>query len=166
MGTSTPGSFKQAKYSVLTLPSGNTIRAKRVSVEEWIATGEIPNALKPVLAKALEGKRPTVGEVLGGENGKPSEERLQDLMQMYDFAATKVFVEPRCYPAPKDESERSDEKLYVDEVGPEDKAFVFYWSTGGSSDIEKFRKGSAEALGDLAASEDVAPTPVGASGDT
>ena len=164
MGTATPGDFKKAKYSTLKIPSGNEIVAKRVSIEEWISAGEVPNALKPVLAKALEGKVPTQKDILGGAD-TPSEKLLQELMQMYDFAVTKIFVRPPCFPVPSNEIDRDPEKLYADEVGSEDKAFLFHWSTGGANDVERFRKEAAEALGSLEKGEDVAETAVGASGD-
>ena len=92
------------------------------------------------------------------------------MMEMMDRAAVMCMINPDLHPALTDEDVtawnlkhpdemvedkeelRSDEVLYVDELDDEDKSFIFQWLTGGTSDLEQFRKQQSANVATLEAS--------------
>lgn len=138
------------------LPSGLYMKLRNPGgMAVLLKEGMIPNSLLAVANKSLEGKR-SGPEDFKAEDGKLNLEMVNDMMQLMDHIIVVCAVEPRVYPAPGVEDERSDDLLYADEIEDEDKMFVFQWLTGGTADLESFRQrysSNLDALGGGAALE-------------
>ena len=140
---------KASQATALDVPSGNTCKARRVGLDTFIKKGLIPNSLMPIVQEAMKGKKTEM------DLESVSEEDLIQIMELIDAVTVDVVVEPRVHPVPESVEDRDDGILYVDEVVMEDKMFIFQWTVGGSSDLERFREEQADAVGDLRGSEDV-----------
>jgi hypothetical protein len=148
---------KGAEVPLLELPSGNYMRIKKVGLQALLTGGIMPNSLMGFAEKAL--KR-------GGSAAEgPSEDDLADLLQdpkkvkeiglFMDNLLCKVAAEPVVHMLPEDGVERDPELLYVDEVDEEDKMFIFQVVTGGTTDIEAFRRETGSTMAAIRGREDV-----------
>lgn len=138
----------------LVLPSGLTCVSGRVNLEVFLKTGRIPNSLRPMIDRAMQGKEISQEEVLGELAGEDfanklldgDEEALKtfnDLMTMVDAVVVDVMIDPKVIPAPETEEDRSDTILHVDEIDDEDRMFIFNYAVGGTRNLEPFREGQA-----------------------
>lgn len=129
--------FKKKKSGTITLPSGMIVQLRNPGgLRVFMRNGTIPNALLPMVEKSLnEGTEFDQAEAAS----KVDEKVIEEMMGMMDTIAVTCFVEPRCWPTPEKEEDRSDDKLYADEVDDEDKMFIFQWVSGGTADVEQFR---------------------------
>lgn len=150
------------------LPSGNTCLARRPGLQVFLEAGIIPNSLLPLVQQALKGKQTDPKDLLEDL----TEERLREIVKLYDAVTCYVVIEPEVHQAPLREdgttvpwSERDGDKLYVDEVDFEDKQFLFQWSVGGTRDLERFRQEQEAVVADLSAGEDVGSSPERTDGD-
>jgi hypothetical protein len=153
--------FKKAAYSDLTLPSGLTCAARRVSLEVFIRSGRVPNSLLPLMKGALKGqaKVPAFDEI--------DAELIASAMELFDLATIEAVQIPEIHWVPArnedgkrynedgSEWERDDELLYIDEVDALDKQFIFQWAIGGVTDVAKFRDGTEKELANLLNGEGV-----------
>lgn len=125
----------------MTLPSGNVMKLRRAGFQTFMAAGIIPNSLMSIVESAVSrGQSPDISTMT------QTPEQLVQMLEMVDAAVIFCSVEPKVQAMPSDEDEREVELLYVDEVDDEDKMFIFGWSTGGTADVEQFRKESADLL--------------------
>lgn len=158
----TVSDFK-TKVTDLELPSGKICQVRKPQgMQMFLANGTIPNALLPIVGKSLEGedaKPPELANLL--EEG----EKLQAVFDLADSVVVQTVVAPKVNAVPTTNLGTSvpmgerceflgiegddDDLLWVDEVDLEDKMFIFMFAVGGSRDIERFREGSAEAMGGL-----------------
>jgi hypothetical protein len=146
------------------LPSGNTARIKQIPMPDLLAGGIFPDTLQGYVQKALkeESAKPQDHK---GKKGKKQDEvigkaemaemmkdpqKIADMFSVFDKVTVMAVVEPKVLPTPEDEADRDPEKLYVDEVDTNDKAFIFQFCVGGSKDQERFRTESASVMGSLA----------------
>jgi hypothetical protein len=147
---------KQSLGDIVELPSGNVIRMKRVGLQTLMKTGMMPNSLLSIAQKAVDkGKGfegPTDEEMaeLASDEGK-----LIEMMNFFDKMVCFVVAEPAIHLPPQAGVERDPELLYVDEVDDEDKMFIFQVVTGGTTDIEQFRREHADKLGVVRGREDL-----------
>lgn len=118
----------------LELPSGNVCLARKVGITTFIRKGLIPNSLLGMVQKAQQGRGLDRDEILGDD------QRLRDLVEMYDRIVVDVVVQPRVLAAPPEGVAREEDALYVDDVDDEDKQFVANWAMGGVRDLESFRE--------------------------
>lgn len=124
--------------TLIPLPSGNAMRVRVVGLRAFLTNGVIPNSLMAVVQSSLEtGTAPNDEELVKEMMGDP--EKLADFMSMLDAAVVFSAVEPRVFPEPADEDERSDERLYADELDEADKMAIFAYATSGTVDAEPFR---------------------------
>lgn len=163
---------RRAKGQPLPLPSGLVVRARRVSIDEFILTGNVPNPLMEVVSEALEkGRKADVTKMVGVEEGKLDLDMVNSMFQMVEAVVMASVIEPKIHPVPtmddvyewnqthpdegvKDpEDLRDDDLVYVDEVGAEDKMFIFQWNTGGTDDVARFRQEASSDLATLAEGE-------------
>lgn len=147
---SSASDFKKNRGGVITLPSGLAVKANRAGgLRAFVEVGTIPNSLMGIIDDAVKGgKKPDMSTVITEEG--IDAQMLEDMIALTDAVTCKVVVEPKVYPVPENESDRDDERLYVDEIEDEDKMFIFQWVTGGTTSVERFRQESASTLDDLA----------------
>lgn len=140
---------KRAKGAPLELPSGFVVIARRVELQTFILQGNVPNPLMEVVSEALEkGKKADIPSMVGVDEGKMDLDMIQDMYDMVNKVVIACLVEPKVHDLPENEADRDDDLLYVDEIDELDKMFIFQWSTGGTSDLDRFRD---EARADMAA---------------
>lgn len=156
--------FKQKSgraLDLLELPSGATAKVVNRGMRAFLSEGMVPNSLMSIVEESLnKGRPPEMSEVVG-ENMDPK--MVDDMYRLMDNAVILCFVEPRVLPAPDLGEERDDDLLYVDEIDDEDKMFLFQWVTGGTRDVEQFRRQLATDLAAVSGSQDVGSAPKRAS---
>ncbi len=179
------GDFKDRVGGVIELPSGLIIRWRNPGgLRAFMAGGKIPNMLMPIVDKALKGGK-GVDEAQERELMEEltkNPEMLQQMMELYDTIAIKCFVEPKLYQVPDDEmlekwnklhpdeeydspeDLRYDDRLYVDEIPDEDKAYLFQCLSGGVKDLATFRAEQQIDVARLATVSGVAGITVGDDG--
>lgn len=160
----------------LKVPSGNICLVRPVGINTFLKRGRIPNALMPMITRAMEqakGRGPddedfddekAAAEIVAELTSNP--EKLEDVVELADLVTVETVVEPRVAPIPHwDEDDhvrgacakeevgkevpihlRKEGVLWVDLVDLEDKLFIFNFVVGGTRDLERFRGQSAAAL--------------------
>lgn len=132
--------WKKSSATPVELPSGFYMRVRRVTMSTLLATGKLPNALVSIVKSAVDkgtgmaGVEDTMSELMADEKS------LADMAKFMDDLVVMVSVEPKVHPVPKNEVDRVDDHLYADEVDEQDKSFLFQLVTGGTKDLEQFRK--------------------------
>lgn len=135
------------------LPSGNVVRIRPVGFQAFLKAGLIPNSLMGVVQSAID--RGTAADLDVGSIIKDAT-RVQEMVDMVDNAVCFVMVEPEVLPAPKNEEDRDEDCLYVDEIDDEDKMYIFGICTGGPRDVETFRAEQANGLAAVQRSKSLA----------
>lgn len=147
---------KKAAGDLVKLPSGFTMRIRRVGLQTLMATGVMPNSLMSIATQATNKGQgytePTQEELLELANDP---KKLAEIMKFFDDMVCLISVEPKIHKVPADGVERDDELVYTDEVDEEDKMFLFQVLTGGTTDVERFRSEHAQHVDALRGSEDV-----------
>jgi hypothetical protein len=118
------------------LPSGKFMKIRRVGFRAFIKAGLIPNSLMATVQSSIDrGVAPelNLGSIL------QDDKQIDAMMDMVDGVLCFVAVEPEVHPLPKNEKDRDEELLYVDEVDDEDKMFIFGLCTGDTDDVQQFR---------------------------
>lgn len=161
---------KRTKAVPLPLPSGLVCQAKRVELKTFILQGDVPNPLMGIVSEALEkGQKAKLEEMVGGvEEGNIDLDQIREMYDMVNRIVIESFVEPKVHPDPTQEDVEKhnaqhpdepveypselidDDLLYVSEIDDEDKMFVWQWATGGTSDVETFRKEAGADMDALA----------------
>lgn len=143
----------------LVTPSGQTCRAKKMSIERMIEAGILAeaDALTATVTKYTRkvkgaNKRPD-GEVLDTAKLMTDPEAIKALISVMDKAVPHVVVSPtvrlhyteqfvgktkvtKLIPA----EDREQGVIYTDQVGFEDKMFLFDWAAGGLGAMLQFRQ--------------------------
>lgn len=142
------------KGKVLQLPSGLSMRVRKVELQSFIIQGEVPNPLMQVVSEALEkGKKSNIPDMMGVEDGQINMDMVRDMYAMVNRVVCEVSVEPKVHPAPENEVDRDDDILYVDELEETDKMFLFQWITGGTEDVATFLEEANSDMATLAESQ-------------
>ena len=162
---------KDSQGVPLDVPSGHTCLVRRKPMESFLRRGLIPNALLPIVRRAISGKEMTDEDV-----AELDVSQIAEMMELYDTIVIDCVVAPKVYPVPHytqqdvedgkcspDQvgqeipiDDRNSEYLYVDEVDGDDKIFIYNYVTGGTRDLERFRSEQAAAMERLRGSADVA----------
>lgn len=163
----------------LTLPSGQTCRAKRVGLEGMMAAGllgEFDSLSSFVGSKHVNRVRQAGGnkvkEELSAQSMMKDPTALKKIILLVDRALPTIVVEPRVLShveivteadkaddmpetrsIPKED--REEGVVYTDQIGLEDKMYLFNYAVGGTRDLERFRSESASDVAGMAASEGV-----------
>jgi len=137
---------KSAGIQTVTLPSGLGMMVKRVELQSFITSGNVPNSLLPIVEKALStGQDVDMSEIVGEV---PDLEKIQDIFEMMGEVAIETSIEPKIHPNPAAEDEAEwdddmqdamDEVLFLRDLDEEDLAFLFQLALGGTADLEQFR---------------------------
>lgn len=142
---------KKREGRLLQLPSGLVVRAMRVDLQTFIARGSVPNPLMTVVQEALaKGDKANIPEMVGLEDGSVDLEMVNEMMEIVDSVLVETVLAPKVHPLPAEGEEPNDELLYVNDVDPEDKMFIFQWAVGGTDDVERFREEAGADLASLA----------------
>lgn len=131
---------KKAAGDLIELPSGLTLRIRRVGLQTIMATGIMPNSLLTIAKKAVDKGQgftePTDAELAGLVT---SEKQIEEMLGFFNKLVCFIAAEPEIHPVPEPGVERDDDLVYVDEVDDEDKMFLFQVVTGGTTNLEQFR---------------------------
>lgn len=106
-----------------TLPGGNVIRLKRVSLIDLIVAGQIPDTLSGLAAEVA----------VKGAGRAVSAEELKRYGEIVNVVVKAAAVEPRIGDAP------GDDCLGLAEVEWVDKVAIFDWANGAASQLKPFR---------------------------
>ena len=161
------GDFKKRLGGIIELPSGLVVKWRNPGgLRAFLSEGVIPNSLLPMIENSLKNKQ-GVDEQELSELIKDTD-RVAEMMKMYDNIAMRCIVEPKIYPvptwddvtanneehpdAPAEEPGdlRYEDRLYADELPDDDKMYLFQLITGGTKDLETFRKQQEINVGSLA----------------
>jgi hypothetical protein len=160
----------QAEGTDLELPSDNVARVRQISPQAFLASGMIPDPLRPMIQKAINSKK-------GLPPSAPKEmmdnpELIAAAAEMFDRTLCYVMVEPEVVMPPTctecgeyantaqhergtpdyhryNEGPRDSEVLYADQIDLTDKQFVFNWALGGTRQLETFRDQIGAVVGPL-----------------
>lgn len=131
----------------LEVPSGQLCRVRRVSMEGLVKANvlnEVDQLTGLVSSKFLnkEGKI-DVDKIMGDMSS------LSKALEVVDRVVCHVVLEPPVFPSPAREEDRHEDKVYIDDIGMEDKMFIFQFAIGGTKDLEQFRRESEKLMGDM-----------------
>lgn len=152
------GDFKSRLGGITELPSSLVVKLRNPGgLKAFMSAGTIPNSLMTIIEKNVgKGKAPKPEELM--PDGKMDPVMLVEMTAFLDVVALKCIVEPRFLPVPSEadlekwnlahpdeqlddaEDLRSDDELYIDELPEDDKTFIFQWVSGGTRDLEEFRR--------------------------
>lgn len=170
------GASTLGQRTFLTMPSGQTCWAKVVGLQGVLETGVMGEADslsafvgKNYIRKVRGAKGKADGEAIDAASLMKSPETLKKIVKMVDGLVPYVVVEPsvRChYETIQGEDGTTDTRMippedresgyiYTDQIGLEDKMFLFNFAMSGVQDAESFREGSSRAVGHLADGEEV-----------
>lgn len=153
------GDFKSRLGGILELPSGLVVKVKNPGgLQAFIANGTIPNSLLKIVQETLQDKKGVDEAKRAAELAKDLDS-LGDMMRLLDLVASQVVKQPVCRMAPTqddvdrhnmlfpenqvetpDELRDDENILYTDDIEEMDKQFLFQWVSGGTRDLESFRK--------------------------
>lgn len=148
---------KASVGTLVTVPSGNTVRVRTPGMQVFMAQGVIPNGLMPLLKEAMKQGQGIPEEAAEAMVDDP--EKINEILELADAVSLYCFVEPQLHEPPTHlveveedgelkeirqvvplgDSARDENLLYVDEVDLNDKLFVFQFAVGGSAKLEQFR---------------------------
>lgn len=157
--------------ATLTLPSGQVCKAMRMGMEGILAAGLLGDADS---LTAYVGRR-HLRDVKGGKGADHQElniktiaqdpEALKRIVFLVDRAVPMIVTEPqvlshfRWLPEGGTEmipaDEREEGRVYTDQIGLEDKMFLFQYAVGGSASVERFRGQPNATVADVPDRKDV-----------
>lgn len=166
--------FKSKSGGLTELPSGLVVKLKnKGGMRAFVSSGIIPNSLMGIIQEAIgKGKEPDMSGIFN-EDGSINEQMMSDMLALTDNVVVQTMSDPEVLPVPTEEDVkewnkthpkskvenpddlRDEDALYTDEIDEEDKMFIFQWVTGGTRDIEQFRKEFASTMDDLAGQQDI-----------
>lgn len=150
---------KPAEGFEVELPSGKVAKVRRtLDIIEMMKSGKVPNVLKGVVAEALNEKDPTKIDL---ENLDP--DMIGDMFTMVDQIVIGMMIEPRVLPNPERKPDEEDWQynirlettdppegyVWLGDVDPEDRLFLFNIAQGGTTDVAQFREEQERGMGDL-----------------
>ena len=157
----------------VTVPSGKTCLVKMLdSMGEFLARGDVPNALLPLMMEAAQGKTESAKDVADAVFEDP--EKLIQMFSLIDTIVCECVLEPPVAPVPQYDvpadhpnygknipayERPDDDTLYVDYIELEDKMFIFNYSLSGVSDIEQFRTKLQEGMESVPSVDNVGSSP-------
>lgn len=138
----------------LTTPSGQTCHATRMGLPGLVKAGVLGEADsltafvdKKHIRRVRGGKQEDHDEV-NMESIMSDPDQLGRILMLVDRTLPLVVVSPRVLKHFTDEkdnttkripdNERESGVVYTDQIGLEDKMFLFNWTVGGSADAERF----------------------------
>lgn len=146
------GDFKKRLGGVFELPSGLVMRLRNPGgVSAFLANGTIPNSLMQVVQEHIDKGQGVQPEEIAKAGQAMDPKMMEEMIEALNSIIIQCAVEPTVLPKPESEDDRDEDQLYADEIPDDDKMFVFQWVSGGTSDLEQFRRQHGQAMDDLAA---------------
>jgi hypothetical protein len=148
---SAAGEFKKRKGGIFELPSGLVMKLKNPGgMVALMSAGMMPNSLMSMVQDSLNKGKPMEAEdIVKPETGGVDPTFVSEMNTLLNNLIVLCAVEPKVFPVPENEDDRSDDFLYADEIDEEDKMFVFGWVSGGTTDLEQFRAESKKRVDSL-----------------
>lgn len=164
------------KRVFLTMPSGQTCWAQVLGLQGVLETGVMGEADslsafvgREYVRKVRGAKGRPDGDEIDAAKLMKSPDTLKKIVKMVDGLTPHVVVDPvvKCHyevlnAGTKDEDTRMIPKedrepgvIYTDQIGLEDKMFLFNFAVSAVKDAETFREESQAALGNMADGEDL-----------
>lgn len=134
----------RAAGETLTLPSGLEVRVKKVTLMDLALNGEIPQTLHPLTDELLT-------------TGKEVQIHAADLVKYGELVGAVVKA---CLLEPALADESDETHISLKDMEGDDKLELFRWANRGASQLEKFRKEQARAVGTLQSNGHDAHAPV------
>lgn len=130
--------WKKEAFRTVELPSGNVMKIRKIGMQALLAAGTIPNSLMGLMQSALSKGKGVEDKVMGKLAEDPK--GLADMVLMVNRIVTTIAYEPEVHMPPKSGEPRDENLLYADEIEEIDKMFLFGLISGGTRDLETFRK--------------------------
>lgn len=156
----------------LTLPSGQTCRARRMSIEGVIQAGlvdqldSLTGTVDSYTRKVKGGKGIPDGTPVIDDALLKDTEALTAIIGMVDNLVPHIVVSPKVVPHWSERvvgktkvrklipvADREPGTVYTDMIGLDDKMHLFDWALGGLEAFSSFRRDSDGAVGDVASRE-------------
>lgn len=142
---------KRVQGQLLRLPSDLVVKARRVELETLVTKGNVPNSLMDVVQESLKkGQSADIASMVGVDEGEIDLQMVTEMFEMVNEVVVTCVVEPKILPEPEDGEAQDDDLLYVSDIDPVDKMFIYQWSIGGTDDVEQFRREAGADLASLA----------------
>jgi hypothetical protein len=145
------------------------MKLKNPGIMSMAHQGLVPNGLMTLIMNSVsKGNEPKAEEIFDADL------QIDELFAMIDSAIMMMAVDPEVHPSPVWEEEdveaercrrdqlgkvaeakQEDDKLYIGDITEEDKMFIWQWATGGTTDVEQFRRESGDMLGSLSGLQNV-----------
>lgn len=147
---------------LVTLPSGQTVRIKRIGLEEILASGLLGEA-DSLITFVDKMNVPGASTPDGGLNLSvvmKNTQAVQSLVMLVDRVAPLAVIEPVVKPhfvdlpdggtrmIPMDKRDKG--AVYTDQIGLQDKVFITQYAIEGIADLERFHGQSSTAVAALA----------------
>lgn len=152
----------EGSTELLTTPSGQTCQAKRLGMVGIVEAGLLGDA--DTLTAFVDSKH--VKRVRGGKGADRDEinvaslmkdpDELKKVIMLVDRATPHIVMDPVVrlhFTDEKDgstlripDADREAGVVYTDQIGFEDKMYLFNWAVGGTADVERFRSESSDAV--------------------
>lgn len=116
----------------VTLPSGNVVRLRPVSIQAFLKLPNIPDTLTPVIHDMIAPKEATKVQTV---------EDVINFHRVLDALCAYAFVSPRIVEAPE-----SDDEISMGDVDTADKLAVLGLLDKTARQLESFRPQQADAL--------------------
>lgn len=152
---------KKSAGELVELPSGCVMRLRKIGMQTLMSMGIMPNSLMSIVQKGLDkgSGRAGMDEEMALELIS-DEKKVREIGEFMGKMVIAVAMEPKIHPLPKmvdgvEVEERDDDLVYIDEVVEEDRMFIFQLITGGTTDIESFRKELGSTMDDIRGRQDV-----------
>ena len=129
---------------LLRLPSDKVAKIRRIQLTTLLAEGLLGDSLSALASQAVErgqGMNPAQIQEMGKDPKK-----IMEAMDAFDRIAARCFVEPRVEyykdstGEPIPDEDRHPGVLYSDRLDLNDKIFLFQVISGGSRDLQRFRR--------------------------
>jgi hypothetical protein len=155
----------------LTTPSGSQCEAIRTGLQGLVTAGVLGES--DSLTSLVDAKH--IRRVRGGKTGDGEEINVESLMRDPESFGKIIMVVDRAIPhivtwptvklhftdepdgstlrVPEDKRDQST--VYTDQVGLEDKMFLFNWAVGGTADMDRFRQQSGALVATVEHGDDV-----------
>lgn len=126
------------------LPSGRMVRGRTVLPSHILELGEeVPDTLTVLALKLFYGKA-LRDDVLGYHNVSEDREQALKVAKALKIVTRAFLLEPRVVNEPL-----ADDEIYIDDVEPQDQAFIFDIAFLGADALSEFFRATLEQDDDL-----------------
>jgi hypothetical protein len=171
---------KKISVNLITLPSGNVVEVRRPGIQEFMASGIIPDSLTPLIQEMIaQGERKSPAQQAAQEKriqAKMQEaisdpKKVEEMLRAMQRIAADSWVTPKLafhqrlvlhldtkentWETIPREDRDEDTYLYTDEVDQEDLTFTFNYVSGGVADVERFRQQAGASVATVRGSSDL-----------